>query len=811
MDDTAALLLQELSSTLPGNQPHPAAAAGALQPDDLDRQRILLVETAYLLNACFRDVQYWEGVKAEKDTFKQLAAVLLQLARLPCHDGTLSISRRSGAGAKAGDRPDYALRLGDLGIDAAIVAAVIKRMGIRFKHLEGRVLKFNETLAAEGIETLRLRLPDDSPDKMESLRVALRVLSCYRQAAEKNAPISFVRAGTPVQLTPVKDERHLPDPNLTMLAAVNDLSAAAVQELVSKVSALMKRPEGAALGRRTPNLFQALFAIKSLREKLQRPPIEVNADLTSGEAATAPMAAPYSEGHPAAAVGAAGAEPASAVSGGSVDPATAGGTAPAAAAPVDDRALMAGMQRFIASALPGGGAATVQAVRGVFAQDYGSIGADLLGQRLGQMSQLLSAMQANPSGAKLIETVLQRVQAGMDQLPPELLNDVVVEKNELKVWEGGRERVVGRVEENLAQAIDTAKNHAAARRHLQSASGAEPIYLSREPQALAAFFDLPLPDMEAILSLFRSCFDSRGSFQKPLFEKRVPELAKYHKKIFAVLWEFLKEMPRRADRVPFLNSIQLMIKEIRQPLQAVRTLLSDFTGDPAQVRYSDRNALMLSTQFLRTYNKEINVDIELTPEEILRVYAGLDAKVVSYAGWKVNGEQKRFLTKAVGIRKRIMAALDPGLAGTAAMPLKFLLALEREFHIFLALLGGRTAESILHSALGVYGSPESPFYGAEEGRRNYYGLLQHLSVLIRGVGRIGGEVDLILIDRVRSQEKEFLKMAADPRQASMVRRVFIWAEPARKEIEFRLKGGTPGAAPSKGRSNLLSSTNTLDF
>lgn len=780
MDDTAAQLLQELSNPLPGGQPPPAAAAESLQADEIDRRRILLVEAAYLLNACFRDVQYWEGVKAEKDTFKQLATVLLQLTRLPGHDGLLHINRRSGGQGKAGDRPDYSLRVGDLSIDTAIVAAVIKRMGIRFKHLEGRVLKFNETLAAEGIDTLRLRLPGEAPETVEALRVALRILSCYRQAAEKNAPISFVRHGTPVQLTPVKDERHLPDPNLTMLAAANDLSAAAVQELVLKVSALMKRPEGAALSRRAANMFQAFFAIKSLREKLQRPPIEVNADMPSGEAPTVAMVAASPVGMPGLnSVGVPAIAPAiEARSGGPFPAEPATGPAPAAGPVIDDAALQAGMQRFIASACPGAPAAA--AVHGVFAQDYGSIGAAGLGERLEQMGQLLSAMQANPAGAKLIEAVLQRVQNGVDQLPPDLLNDVVVEKNEVKVWEDGRERVLGRVEENLARAIDTAKDHAALRRKLQSSAGEEPIYLSRDPATLAAFFDLPLQDMEAILSLFRGCFDHRGNFQKPLFEKRVPELATYHKKIFAVLWEFLKDMPQRVDRLSFLNSLQLMIKQIRQPLQAVRLLLSDFMGDPAQVSYPDRNAMMLCTQLLRTYNKEINVDIELTPEEILRVYTGLDGQVVNYAGWKVNGDQKRFLTKIVSIRKRITAALDPGLADAAAMPLKFLLALEREVHIFVALGGGRTAESILHSALGVYGSPESLYYSAEEGRRNFYALLQHLSVLIRGIGRVGTEVDLILIDRVRSHEEAFLKMAADTRQAAMVRRVFNWADPGSK-------------------------------
>jgi hypothetical protein len=220
---------------------------------------------------------------------------------------------------------------------------------------------------------------------------------------------------------------------------------------------------------------------------------------------------------------------------------------------------------------------------------------------------------------------------------------------------------------------------------------------------------------------------------------------------------------------------------------------------------------MLSTQFLRMYNKEINVDIELTPEEILRVRTGLDGKVVNYANWKVNGEPKRFLTKVVSIRKQLNAALDPAPSGMSPMPARFLLALEREVHIFLALVGGNTAASILHSALGVFGNPQSTYYATEEGRPHLYALVQHLSVLIRGIGRTGTEIDLILLDQVKQREREFLKMSADPRHASLVRRVFNWVEPAKKEIEFRLKGGQPGADSPDVSAKNLSSTNTIDL
>jgi hypothetical protein len=141
----------------------------------------------------------------------------------------------------------------------------------------------------------------------------------------------------------------------------------------------------------------------------------------------------------------------------------------------------------------------------------------------------------------------------------------------------------------------------------------------------------------------------------------------------------------------------------------------------------------------------------------------------------------------------------------------FLIALEREVHIFLALVGGNTAASILHSALSVFGNPGSQFYMAEEGRQNLYGLLTHLSVLVRGIGRIGSEIDLVLLDQVKHRENEFLKMSADPRYTALVRRVIGWVEPAKNEIAARSHGDPVAATPPAGRANSLSSTNTLDF
>jgi hypothetical protein len=337
------------------------------------------------------------------------------------------------------------------------------------KHLEGRLQKSFDTLASEGIDSILLRIPEDSPESMDCLRGALRVLSCYRPAAEKNSPITYSRNGKPMQLTAVRDDQGQPDPNLTMLAAVNDLSTGAMEDMVRKVSAFMQRPENARLRRQFPNIYQTFFAIKGLRDKLQRPPIEVNARRKSTDT---PADEPAWGGGPgwvdgtgtaAAGLGAPGGGAGGSIGGGTGGGASSGtggeaGSHPSPDGPtavMGDAVFREGLTRLLKDTFKDAPAAAAGTMRCVYGQDYGSLDAGSLGERLGLITNLLTAMQVNPAGQQLMETALQRVQAGMDQLPNELLNDLVIDNNVVKVWEGDRERIVGKVEKKLAQAIDT--------------------------------------------------------------------------------------------------------------------------------------------------------------------------------------------------------------------------------------------------------------------------------------------------------------------------------------------------------------------
>ena len=203
--------------------------------------------------------------------------------------------------------------------------------------------------------------------------------------------------------------------------------------------------------------------------------------------------------------------------------------------------------------------------------------------------------------------------------------------------------------------------------------------------------------------------------------------------------------------------------------------------------FPDRNGLMLAIQFMRTYNKEINMDIEITPEEVMMVNKGLDQGVAGYLSWKIDGEQKRFVEKIVTIRKKLLQSFEQEGSDAKVLPIRFLLALEREVHIFMALVGGKTATAVIQGALNVYGNPASQIYLLKESPNFIAGLLQHLGILIRGVGRVGQEADFDQLDEIKKRQQGFLNLSEEPRHQALVRRTRTLGaiDPAKHQIGQR--------------------------
>lgn len=410
-------------------------------------------------------------------------------------------------------------------------------------------------------------------------------------------------------------------------------------------------------------------------------------------------------------------------------------------------------------------------MKNIYGRDHIGIDPQVLGNRIKLISHLLTQVQKSAIDQNVAAEVIKRIRARMDSVPGIIQGKFADQDEEIKPGCGSSRTTAARNHKNLLKIIGNSKTRSGTRkkRHIQLSP--EKDFTDPDFAAIAENFEISTRDAREIIQIFQGCFDGQGRFLKAAFEKSIPRFARHEKKVFEILWEFLKDTPQRRNRLPFLNSLQLLVAETKKPIQVIKALLADFTRNPEGVYYPDRNAVMLLNQLLRAYNKEAVMDIEITPEEVLRVKGGLKESVVNYVAWKVDGGQKTFPNKIGAIRKRLVEAMDQELSEAQLLPIRFLLALEREVHIFLALVGGRTAVEVIRSALSVYGNPASQIYHLRESSGQREPLLLHLAALIRGFGRLGRQSDMSLLDEIKMRQGQFAVWRPDMRYQALVRRV----------------------------------------
>ena len=109
-------------------------------------------------------------------------------------------------------------------MDMAIARAMFNRVGLRMTHLTGRMSKAFEVFSEHGVSTLFVRLPGNNYSRMSQLEDSLDIVSRFDNAVSQNKPIIYTRKGKRKIVLPVRDENGVPDPNLTLVAALNGLS-----------------------------------------------------------------------------------------------------------------------------------------------------------------------------------------------------------------------------------------------------------------------------------------------------------------------------------------------------------------------------------------------------------------------------------------------------------------------------------------------------------------------------------------------------------------------------------------------------------
>jgi hypothetical protein len=682
--------------------------------------------------------------------------------------------------------------------------------------------------ADQGIMNLYLRLPGKDAAEVEHLRLALEIVSRFHQARRNNTDIVLNQDGKLISLPLVKDGDGSADPNLTMVAGINHLSAVQMDQLVDKVNHYIQQNHHATAEENLPSVFSLLFRIKSLKAKLVRPPVEVNnirwLMVGRGEKVTGATETdlPADDGGPAVTAeiplgilqprgagddggglpavqgpGGAGTQPRADSGsiedrfGGSGDgsgwpPGSQGGDSTTGPAPgpdqvMVDRKVIAFIEAHLGDTLENQG----EVIESVYRDDYVRLDSGSFSDRLQKATDLLRSLESNPKGGEILDSVIDSIQHRVETVRDDVFDTMTIinDRIEFESKDGGKETVLEKVHSSLLSMISLFKERSTTKKKFAVIKHQGLDFERVDYSTMAEQFEMTDSEAHSIVGMLKRCFDPRGFFLRTEFEARIPDFLFHEKNIFEFLWGYLKETVSRKDRVSFLNSLQLLVNQLQQPKKALRFLLADLCQAPRQVNFSDRNALILSSLLVRTYNKELTTDIELTPEEVLLVKNGLDPNITRYAAWRIEVDKGRFQDKLKTVHRQLLTALKSE-EQAAEIPPHFLLSLEREAMIFLSLVSGKTARNAIVDLLGAYGNPHDELYHLPQSRAILNLLFQQLKLLVRAMGRVADIEDVNLLAQLKQKEERFARIGDGSlaNQGQSVRRIMHQADISMRTI-----------------------------
>lgn len=711
------------------------------EEERLDVWYIILVDMVHLIGSFLTDARLLEGTMSDNRTFNDLLSVFSKISKRPVHDGSVFIKYRgiSNESTREG-KTDFQVIFGDLILDTDKVKSIIKRRGSEMAYLAGRTNQAFEAFSDYRINNLYIRLPGEDAFGAENLFVCLQILSRYESARKNNTPIFLFRKGQREFCQIMFNEMNRSDLNLTLLAGLNGLKPEFVNSLVQKVDRLMVQSDQEAPAMPSANVFSMLFKFKNLREKIFQPAIEVNNLQWLMQQKN------------------------------------------------DQKITREKIQvgRLVMDSFGDSPQKASRVLDSVYGDDYKTVGSQDLGERLSLASELLDAIDEKQGDAKIEQEIMENIEVRLDIVNDDVFDDILMDGSMLKVNIGGKEKALSeKIHESLVAMINFFKARVQAKKKIRSMISGPIDFDAQDIEALARDFNISIHAVKNLIRLLRECFDEEGRFKRGAFEQNIPEFAQYEKKVFEFLLHYLKETVNRNDRVAFLNSLQLLIAKLRQPQKAIGILLDDFFKDSEDVSFSDRNAIMLSTLLLRKYNKELNLDIEITPEEVLMVKEGLSGENVQFACNLIAEKRDFFFDKIRTIHKQLFVALSGQDVGEDCMPIRYLFSLEREIYIFLALIGGPIAVSVIRSALKEYGDPNSDIYRLPESQKNISNLMQLLKVVIRAMGRTGISNDIPLIEMIKSKRLEFLSFGKTSVFLDNIERIMEWVEKSKSQMRSR--------------------------
>jgi len=696
----------------------------------LDEWRVLLIDFVFQFAGYLKGLRL-KGTSVQPSEMNDLLPLLEQLAKMPDRGGQILIRFRgmlAGPAIRDGRGSDYVVNCGHVTVDIPIVKSMVNRWGAAAFHLTGRLNTAFERFSAMEIATCSIALGTWTTQTNDQMRLCLEALGRYYVGISRTA--SLIGPSSAVSSAAsgvVLDAHQRPDPNLTMLAGVNRLTVEAVQALADKVSLMLRQADENSPLRRYASTYEALFAFKNLKQRLAKPPIEINnvGWLIGG---------------------------------------------------ADEETISrekAAVGRLVMEKFGDSPTKTALLIQSVYGADFPDLEADALDARLSRVTDFIDALGADKESRLVEKEVLGSVRERLDQVPGGIFANLSVGGS----GEGAGARKTSEdalgIHEKLLGMAGFFRRRFGTQQKMHEMMHHPVGFDQQDYETIAEDYNITPGDAEDLVDLLKGCFDEKGHFLRPAFEMNISAFARYETKIFEFLWQYLKEVQRREDRVAFLNSMQTLIDQMQQRKEALKTVLRDFLSKPEDTFFADRNALILANLLIRRYNKELRMDIEISPEEILRVSEGLDPDAVKEISLFLEEKQEPLFHKMRTIHRKTKESLA-GIPDASAFSVRYLLSLERECYIFFSLVGGSVCHRIVYAAVKEYGDPDAEIYHLAESSRVLKGLIQLLRVTVRALGRFGEPEDLSLLQQVKFADARFYSHAKDEGVAYMVEAVMKW-------------------------------------
>lgn len=699
------------------------------------------------------------GARTTEVLFDQLLRHLEILKRMPDHEGTILIRRIHFKVPTPPTDKDYFATFGDLTVRVKEDSTPTNEpLNKQSAHLKSALNQAFKCFSDQGIDSLRIQIPGDSPNEIDQLRLALNIIARFKTAVDDASSIRFRCYGRALTFSVIHDANGQPDANLTLTAALNGLSPVNARELIKQADAFHTiQSSGTDPGgpRNYTSNYNQIFSVRSLRSQIVKPPVEMNN-------------IPWLEVDSPAAI-----EPVDPVNLTSEE--TSGGSKlPESSKPFDKDGPSENRQpgetedtprrlrRLIGTYIDLDDDQHAAAMEAFLTDDYGELEPVAIGERFVSLTRMLYAVEKKCHDPSIIERIIAFYRHRLKKIKNTVLSNILTRRQGLKITRQGRDVIVGLVHPRLFDLMTMLSEHVAARRRMAIVKDIAFSFDFSHNADLAAAFGLSEKEAHHILGILKDCFSARGSFIRPTFEGRIDMMTEFGNAIFEILWCFLKETPRRRDRLDFLNALQLLMAKLNHPKRATQFLLADIFQNPTDVGYTDRNAFSLANILLHHENKELYVDINRTPESVLTYRRKLNKDVRQYVVWRLDADRVRVLAKLRGIHRTIEETLMIPPGEPRSFDVSFLMALEREAMIFMAIVGGMTSRSYLRELVAQYGAPDSDIFKNASTKMYLPDIMAQLQIVVRSLGRAGNTEDVESLKILQEHGKALYQLDTHP-------------------------------------------------